>query len=49
MTQGEILQTINDIVVNQDENDPSIFTIDVSVTAASGKTVEFTQIVRIRS
>jgi hypothetical protein len=48
MTQGEILQTINSVTANQDTNDPSIFYINVSVTAASGKTLQFTQLLRMR-
>jgi len=48
VTTGEMLATINDIQVTQDTNDPSILRANVSVTAQSGQTVEFTQILKLR-
>lgn len=47
VTDGELLATVDSIQVNQDKIDPSIFRVSVTVTAQSGKTVQFTQILRI--
>jgi hypothetical protein len=47
VTQGELLASIDDIQVVQDTNDPSVVRVNVTVSAQSGKTVEFTQIIRI--
>lgn len=49
VTDGEMLQSINSINVTQDVNDPTIFNADVSVSAVSGKTVEFTQRLKVVS
>jgi hypothetical protein len=48
MTNGEILATVDGIQVEQDIDDPTIVRVTVTVTAQSGKTVQFTQILRIR-
>jgi hypothetical protein len=48
ITEGEMLATVDSIQVTQDADDPSIFRAEVTVTAQSGKTVQFTQIIRIR-
>ena len=45
---GERLQTVNSVNVTQNTNDPSILTVVVSVTTASGKTVQFEQTMKIR-
>ena len=47
VTDGESLQTINNIAVNVDENDPEILRADVTVTAKSGKSVDFAQYLKI--
>ena len=46
MTPGELLATINNISVQQDNNDPTIFRADISVTAQSGNTVQTTQVIK---
>lgn len=48
MTDGETLQSLDNVVVVIDEDDPTIMKADVTVTARSGKTVEFTQYLRVR-
>ena len=48
VTQGELLASVDDIQVVQDTNDPTVVRVTVTVTAQSGKTVQFTQIIRIR-
>ncbi len=48
VTPGEILQSIDNITVTQDVQDPTVFRIDVTVTAESGQTVEFAQFIRLR-
>jgi hypothetical protein len=49
VTNGEILQSIEGITVTQNTTDPTVFEARVIVTAASGKTVEFTQVLKIRA
>ena len=46
VTPGEMLQSIDNIQVSQDD-DPTMLRMDVSVTAQSGKTVEFTQYLKV--
>jgi hypothetical protein len=48
VTPGEMLQSIDNVTVTQDINDPTIFRIDITVTAESGQTVEFGQFIRLR-
>jgi predicted nucleic acid-binding protein len=48
VTSGEMLQSIDNVSVIQDVNDPTIFRADITVTAESGKTVEFAQFIRLR-
>lgn len=48
VTPGEMLESVNDIQVTSDVSDPTILRAAISVTAQSGKTVEFTQIIRLR-
>jgi len=47
VTEGEMLQSIDNIQVTQDQDDPTILRMDVTVTAQSGKTVEFTQYLKV--
>jgi hypothetical protein len=47
VTDGELLASVDDIQAEQDIEDPSIVRVNVTVTAQSGKTVQFTQIIRI--
>jgi hypothetical protein len=47
VTRGELLASVNDVQAVQDTKDPSIVRVNVTVTAQSGKTVQFTQIIRI--
>jgi len=48
ITPGEMLESVNDIQVTSDEEDPTILRATISVTAQSGKPVQFTQILRLR-
>lgn len=48
ISPGEILATIDDIQVTQDTIDPSIMRANVIVTAQSGETVQFTQVLKLR-
>jgi hypothetical protein len=48
VTEGEVLAVVDSIQVTQDMVDPTIVRADVTVTAQSGKPVQFTQIIRIR-
>lgn len=48
VTSGEILESVESIEVTQDEDDPTVMKADVSVIAESGKTVEFSQYLKIR-
>lgn len=47
MTNGEILQTVENIQVNPDPNNPMIIRADVTVTAKSGKTAKFSQFLKV--
>lgn len=47
MTDGEILDSVQDINVEFDQNDPTILRADISVTARSGKSMEFSQVLQI--
>jgi hypothetical protein len=49
VTKGELLQAIEGITVTQDANDPTIFEAKVVVSAVSGQTVEFVQVLKIRA
>jgi hypothetical protein len=49
VTNGELLQAIESITVTQNQADPTIFEAKVVVSAVSGKTVEFTQVLKIRA
>jgi len=46
LTDGETLESIDRIEVNQDENDPTILRADVTCTAKSGKTIMYSQYIR---
>ena len=48
LTDGEILDTIEDIDVTIDEEDPTILKALVTVTAQSGNSVDFEQYLKIR-
>jgi len=48
ITDGETLQSIENIEVRIDENDPTIMLADVTVIARSGKSLSYTQSLRIR-
>jgi hypothetical protein len=47
-TDGEILKTINNISVTQDPKDPTILLVTVTLTAQSGKTIEYSQFLKIQ-
>jgi hypothetical protein len=47
MTDGEILDTVQNISVEQDPNDPTILLVTVILKAQSGKTVEYQQFLKI--
>jgi len=47
VTAGELIDTIDGVKVNFDSNDPSILRADVTVRAVSGKTVNFTQLLKV--
>jgi hypothetical protein len=49
VTDGELLQSIESVTVTQNATDPTVFEANVIVTAVSGKTVEFVQVLKIRS
>lgn len=49
LTSGEILQSVDDISVIQDVNDPTVLRATVKVTAQSGQSVEFTQVLKLRT
>lgn len=49
VTSGEMLLSVDDITVTQDVVDPTTFRANVTVTAQSGQTVQFTQILRLRT
>ena len=46
VTPGEILQNINSVTATPDASDPTLLNVLVSVSAQSGKTIEFTQIIK---
>lgn len=46
VTNGEILEVINNIEITQDENDPTIVRALVEATARSGQSIQFTQLMR---
>jgi excinuclease UvrABC ATPase subunit len=47
-TDGEQLDTIDMVSVAQSNSDPSIFQVTVTVTAVSGKSVDFTQYLQFK-
>lgn len=47
MTDGETLQSVDNIEVVQDENDPTILHVTVTVKAASGKSVDYEQYLKV--
>jgi hypothetical protein len=49
VTEGELLQSVESITVTQDEADPTVYRANVVVTAVSGKTVQFEQLLKIRA
>ena len=49
VTPGEMLQSVENVTVVQDSNDPTVLRADIAVTAESGKTVHFEQFIRLRS
>lgn len=46
VTDGETLESVDNIEVREDENDPTILIADVTVTARSGKSAEFSQVLK---
>ena len=49
VTKGELLKSVENIQVTRDADDPTIFRMDVAVMSVSGKTVEFTQYLKVYS
>ena len=47
VTNGELLDSINSVKVSFDNIDPSILHVDVSVRAVSGKSVDYTQLLKV--
>jgi len=47
VTDGELLETIENVEVKIDEEDPTVLRADVTVTAKSGKSVDFVQYLKI--
>jgi hypothetical protein len=47
VTDGELLSSVDSVKVNFDRNDPSILRADVTVRAVSGRTVDFTQLLKV--
>jgi len=47
MTDGEILDTVENIDVTQDQKDLTVLRADITVTAKSGKSVEYSQFLKI--
>lgn len=47
VTDGEMLETIDSVEVTQDVNDPTILRADVEASSRSGKSVEFSQTLKI--
>ena len=48
VTDGEVLDTIKNISITQDQNDPTILLTTVRLTAKSGKTVDYAQYLKIQ-
>jgi len=48
ITDGEQLDTIDMVAVTQSANDPTVLEVVVTVTAVSGKTVDFTQYLQFK-
>ena len=48
ITDGEILDTIENISVTQDPTDPTILLVTVTLTAKSGKSVDYAQYLKIQ-
>lgn len=48
VTDGEILETIENIEVTSDDDDPTILRAEVTIIARSGKRAQFAQYLRIR-
>jgi hypothetical protein len=49
MSEGETLETVENIQVKFDDNDQTILRVDVTVTARSGQPLQFTQFLRLRT
>lgn len=47
VTDGETLRSVDNITVVQDRNDPEVLRANITITAASGKTVDFQQVLKI--
>ena len=47
MTDGEILETIENVEVDQDDEDPTILRATVTIRAASGKSVDYEQALKL--
>lgn len=47
VTDGELLDEIQNIQIRFDEEDPTIIRTDISVTAKSGQTVDYTQFLQL--
>lgn len=47
LTEGEQLDSIDDIQVNFDEDDPTILRTDITVSSKSGKSVSFSQYLQL--
>lgn len=49
VTSGETLRSVESVIVTQDEQDPTVWRVEVTVIAQSGRSVEFTQYLKIRA
>ena len=47
VTNGELLDSIQNIQVRFDTEDPTIIRTDIAVTAKSGRTVDYTQFLQL--
>jgi hypothetical protein len=47
VTDGELLNTINNVKINFDEKDPTILRADITATAKSGRGVSFSQFLQV--
>jgi hypothetical protein len=47
MSQGETLETVNNILVTQDAKDATILRVDVEATAASGQQLTYSQLLKV--